>query len=304
MTRDIQIPVPLDSDIRALEASSHQSDKHHLLPHWEAGHLDRTPQSNNPQEEGSPVDERSANLQDTKPTSWSLDEGATIGRSGNHIIGVHKMTSYPIASVPPQLLRVTILDHCLNLNNPWSTGVQTLTVKYRILGRPNSKVIDLQIPTQHRQTCIDAILLALRTVGCQEERLHKLSAGTQAFMRKRANMQGLRCPSTMHSNPKDHLKLPHHSILADKMAPNKRVTMFLPRKLWNGTTWEAACLAKDTEIRLADGTFAIIQDSVGKAIWTDQQKETKITRIHKFDTDEKDPPLFGIGRKRPSLIRT
>ena len=33
MTRDIQIPVPLDSDIRALEASSHQSNIHLLLPH-------------------------------------------------------------------------------------------------------------------------------------------------------------------------------------------------------------------------------------------------------------------------------
>ena len=54
-------------------------------------------------------------------------------------------------------------------------------------------------------------------------------------------------------------------------------------------------MAKDTEIRLADGTFALIQDSVGKPIWTDQQEKRRITRIHKFDTDEADPGLFGIG---------
>jgi len=51
----------------------------------------------------------------------------------------------------------------------------------------------------------------------------------------------------------------------------------------------------ETEIRLADGTFTKIQNSVGKEIWTDQQGERKITQIHKFDTAETDPPLFEIG---------
>jgi len=131
------------------------------------------------------------------------------------------MTPYPAAPVPPQWLRVTIVDHCLNLHTPWVIGVQTLTFKFRILGHPNSKAIDLQIPTHHRQTCIDAILLALRTVGCQEERLPKLSAGTQVFTSNRAHMQGLRFPRAIHSNPKDHIKLPHHTSLADVMAPGK-----------------------------------------------------------------------------------
>jgi len=71
--------------------------------------------------------------------------------------------------------------------------------------------------------------------------------------------------------------------------------MFLPREFRNGTTWGATCLAKDTEIRLVDGTFALIQNSVGKSIWTDQQEERRITRIHKFDTEEADLCLFGIG---------
>ena len=123
----------------------------------------------------------------------------------------------------------------------------------------------------------------------------KLSAGTQAFTDNRANMQGLRGPRATHSNPKDHFKLPQHTNLADVMAQNKRVTMFLPRESRHGTTWGTSCLAKDTEIRLADGTFALLQDSVGEPIWTDQQEEKIITQIRKFDTDEADPGVFGIG---------
>jgi len=59
--------------------------------------------------------------------------------------------------------------------------------------------------------------------------------------------------------------------------------------------WGSACLAEDTEIRLADGTFATLLDSTGKAIWTDQQDTRIIKRIHKLDTLETDPPLYGIG---------
>jgi len=295
ITRDIQRPVPLDSDIRVLDASFHQFNVHFLLPQWKAGHSGRTPQSKKPQEEGSPPDERSISRQDTTSTSWTLDLGATLGRSGNQIIRVHKMTPYPTAFVPPQWLRVTMVDHCLNPHTPWAIGVQPLILKYRILGHPNSKAIDLQIPTHHRQTCMDAILLAVRNVGCQEERLPKLSAGTQVFTSNRAHMQGPCCPRAIHSNPKDHMKLPHHTSLADVMAMDKRVTMFLPRESRNGTTWGATCLAKDTEIRLADGPFALIPNSAEKSIWTDQQEERRITRIHKFETEKADLRLFGIG---------
>jgi hypothetical protein len=143
-----------------------------------------------------------------------------------------------------------MVDHCLYLHTLWAIGAQDLTLNYCILGHPNSKAIDLQIPTHQGQTCMDAIPLALQTVGCREGRLSKQSAGTQVFTSK-----------------------------------------FLPREPRRGTIWGAACLAKDTEIRLADGTFA----SAGNPIWTDQQIERRITRLHKFDTDEGDPPLFGIG---------
>jgi len=70
--------------------------------------------------------------------------------------------------------------------------------------------------------------------------------------------------------------------------------MFLPEEQ-NTITWGSACLAEDTEIRLADGTFASLQNSTGKEIWTDQQETRKIRRNHKFDILETDPPLCGIG---------
>jgi len=60
-------------------------------------------------------------------------------------------------------------------------------------------------------------------------------------------------------------------------------------------TWGAACLAKDTEIRLAGGTFVQIQNSAGKSIWTDQKEKRRITQIHKFDTEKADPRLFEVG---------
>jgi len=80
------------------------------------------------------------------------------------------------------------------------------------------------------------------------------------------------------------------------MKPNERLTMFLPKEN-SKTTWGSACLAENTEIFVADGTFSMIQNSVGKEIWTDQQGKRKIIRIHKFDTTETDPPLLGIGGK-------
>jgi len=69
--------------------------------------------------------------------------------------------------------------------------------------------------------------------------------------------------------------------------------MFLPEET-NMITCGSACLAEDTEIRLADGTFASLQNSIGKEIWIDQPNTGKIRRMHKFDTLETDPPLYQI----------
>jgi len=152
-----------------------------------------------------------------------------------------------------------MVDHCLNLHTSWAIGAQNLTLNYRILGHLNSKAIDLQILTHQGQTCIDTILLALQTVGCREGRLSKQSADTQAFTSNRTNTQGHRDPRATHSYLKDHLELPLNIILADVMAQNKRVMMFLPRKPRHGTIWGAACLAKDSEIRSLEKAHNLTQ---------------------------------------------
>jgi len=100
---------------------------------------------------------------------------------------------------------------------------------------------------------------------------------------------GLDHPVTTGSEHTGLLPLQHYSIVK----PNARLTMILPEET-NTTVWASACLAEDTEIRLADGTFASLQHSLGKEIWTDQPNTRKITRIHKFDTLETDPPLYLI----------
>ena len=82
------------------------------------------------------------------------------------------------------------------------------------------------------------------------------------------------------------LLLQHHSLVQ----PNVRLTMFLPKAVTT-TTWATACLAADTDIRLSDGSYAPIQHSVGRNIWTDQPQPRTIIRIHKFDTLATDPPL-------------
>ena len=180
----------------------------------------------------------------------------------------------------------------MNLHTPWSTNTQTLPSRLRILGNPYFKVIDLQIPSQQGQTCMDVILLPLEIVGCLEEK-HKESEGIQAFTPDSITKQGLRYHSPTQSESTGLLNFTHHSTLADYMKPNERLTMFLPEE--NMTTWGLACVAEDTEICTADGTFSLLQNSVGKEIWTNQQGKRKVRRIHKLDGTETDPPLLGIG---------
>ena len=72
-----------------------------------------------------------------------------------------------------------------------------------------------------------------------------------------------------------------------------RLTMFLPARE-HVAIWGSACLAEDTEILLANGTFVSLLHSIGKAIWTDQQDTRRIKRIHKFATLETDPLLYEI----------
>jgi len=165
--------------------------------------------------------------------------------------------------MPPQRLRVTIIDHCMNLHTPWYTNTQSLPGRLRILGNPYSKAIGLQIPTQPGQTCIDVILLTLQIVGCQEDRIHRESEGIHAFTPDHMTKQGLRYSSPTRSESTGLFNLSHHSTLADYMKLNGRLAMFLPKDN-NRTIWGSACLAEVTEICMADGTFSILQNSVGK----------------------------------------
>ena len=196
--------------------------------------------------------------------------------------------------MPPQRLRVTIIDHCMNLHTPWYTNTQSLPGRLRILGNPYSKAIGLQIPTQPGQTCIDVLLLTLQIVGCQEDRIHRESEGIHAFTPDHMTKQGLRYSSPTRSESTGLFNLSYYSTLADYIKPNGRLTMFLPKDK-NRAIWGSACLSEGTEIRMADRTFSILQNSVGKEIWTDQQGQRKLRRIHQFDTIETDPFLFGIG---------
>jgi len=240
------------------------------------------------------VGEKHNNPETNRVTTWCHDGGEALGKLGVKIIGGHKLNPYPVSLMPSQPLRVTIIDHCMNLHTPWSTNRRPQPGRPLILGIPYSEAVDLQIPTQPGQTCIDAILLTLQILGCQKERISWESEGIQEFTLDHLNKQGLRYPSPTRSKSTGLLNISHHSTLADYLKPNGRLTMFLPKDN-NRIIWGSACLAEDTEIRMADGTFSMLQNSVGKEIWTDQQETRKIRRIHKFDTLETDPPLYGIG---------
>jgi len=186
-------------------------------------------------------------------------------------------------------LHVTVIDHCMNQHTPWFMNKQTFPHRLRILGNPSSRSIDIQIPIQRGQTCIEAILLTLQIKGCQPGQTHLDSKEIQVFTSNHTPKGGPSHPIPTWSEHTGLLLLQHHSIV--KL--NGRLTMFLPEET-NTTTWGSACLAEDTEIRLADGTFASLQHSIGKEIWTDQPNTRKIKRIHKFDTRETDPPLYLI----------
>jgi len=177
----------------------------------------------------------------------------------------------------------------MNQYTPWFINKQTTPHRLRILENPSSRSIDIQIPTQRGQTCIEAIQLTLQIIGCQQGQIHFDNGEIQVFTSNHTPNGGLDHPVSTESELTGLLLLQHYSIVK----PNARLTMFLPEET-NTTTWASACLAEDTEIRLPDGTFAPLQHSLGKKIWTDQPNSRNITRIHKFDTLETDPPLYLI----------
>jgi len=194
MTRGARIMIPLNTAIRALGSTAQKPIIHLLLPNWQTDRLDLTPRTRRHLEEENTVDKEHTNPEENRVSTWSHDGGEALGRLGNQIIGGHKLTTHPANPTPPKRLRVTIIEHCMNVHTPWLTNTQTLPDRLRILGNPYFKVIDLQIPTQQGQTCMDAILFTLQIVGCQEERIHKENEGIQAYTPDRITKEELRYP--------------------------------------------------------------------------------------------------------------
>ena len=65
-------------------------------------------------------------------------------------------------------LLVAIIDHHMNQCTPWLANMQTTPHRLRILGNPNDRSIDTQIPTHRGQTCIEAIHLTLQIIESKQ----------------------------------------------------------------------------------------------------------------------------------------
>jgi len=125
-------PTRLRSEKGTMEGGHrHSGDQFLRLQHM-LSHSHRIPQSKNFQEEVSPPDVRLLSREDIISEIWTLDAGATLGRSGNQVLGIHKIIPHPTVLAPPQWLQITIIDHCLNPHTPWAIGVQTQILQYHI----------------------------------------------------------------------------------------------------------------------------------------------------------------------------
>ena len=197
-------------------------------------------------------------------------------------------------------LHVTIIDHHMNQCTPWLADIQIYPRRLRILGDPSSRTIDTQIPTYRDQTCEEAIRLILQIIG-SEQGPTPIEKGEILVLASSPPIGGCARPAPTESESTGLLLLQHHSLIY----PNIRLTMFLPNTTTK-TTRTSACLAADTDIRLSDGSYAPVQHSVGRNIWTDQLQPRTIIRIHKFDTQATDPPLCfikGNGMTESHFIR-
>jgi len=287
-TRSLRDAIPLSTTVRALGLIAQRPRLHLLLPDWEAGHSDLHPRRVHMTEHT--VKQDLIKAIELRTSAWNHDGGEALGSLGNKILGGYKLVIQPASPSPLIRVYVKVIDHYTNIHTPWFRNSQTLPHRLRILENPRSQSIDLQIPMQPGQTCLEAILLTLQIVGCQQENIQYESERTRVFKTSHSPMVGPRQPEPTRSEHKGLLLLQPHSTfeLID------RLTMFLPARK-HLAIWGSACLAEDTEIHLADGTFAPLLHSTGKAIWTDQQDTRIIKRIHKFDTLETDPPLYEIG---------
>jgi len=258
---------------------------HLLIPDWESGHSDLHPRQW--------AEHTVKKLLDLNPptSAWPHDGGETLGSLGSRILGGHKLVP---GTTSPLRLRVKVIDHHSNNITPWLRNTQLFPYRLRIIGDARTRAIDLHIPAYQGQTCLNAILLSLQIVGCDA---HLQPGDTIGFAIT---------SHTARTEPDQSESMPGDHNNTTDLQPNRpglhlhstldltdRLTMFLPPRV-PPPTWGSACLGKDTEILLADGTFATLLQSIGQAIWTGKQETRRIKRIHKFDTLATDPHQYEV----------
>jgi len=222
-TRSLRTAIPLTTTIRALGLIAQKPRLHLLLPDWEAGHSDLSPRRGHSTERHT-VDQDPIKAIELRTSAWNHDGGEALGSLGNKILGGHKLVIQPASPIPPTRVYVKVIDHRMNIHTPWFRNTQTLPHRLRILGNPRSKSIDFQIPMQPGQTCLEAILLTLQIVGCQQENIQYESKGIRVFTTKHIPKVGPRHLEPTRSEHTGLLLLHPHSTfeLSD------RLTMFLP----------------------------------------------------------------------------
>jgi len=173
--RGLRTEIPLSTTIRALGLLARTPIIHLRLPDWEAGHSDLHQRH---------IHWPEKYMLDQAPTkvAWNQDGGEALGRFGNQILGGHKLVVQTACPIPLTRVHVTVIDHYMNPHAPWFRNTQILPYRLHILGNPRSKSMDIRIPMQQGQTCLEVILLALQIIGGQHGRLQTDSNGIQVLI--------------------------------------------------------------------------------------------------------------------------
>jgi len=158
-TRSLRDAIPLSTTVRALGLIAQRPRLHLLLPDWEAGHSDLHPRCVHMTE--YTVEQDLIKSIELRTSAWNHDGGEALGSLGNKILGGYKLVIQPASPSPLTRVCVKVINHYTNIHTPWFRNTQILPHRLRILGNPRSQSIDLQIPMQPGQTCLEAILLTL-----------------------------------------------------------------------------------------------------------------------------------------------
>jgi len=220
-TGDTRKQNPLCTTIPALGSTIHK--KIHLLPSdWESSHSDLELMSQRHLLAAN-ADLNPTRVEANTP-NWNQDGGEALSRIGNRILGGHKLANMHGSAATSRLL-VTIIDHHMNQCTPWLANIQSTPHRLRILGNPNVRSIDTQIPTHRGQTCSEAIHLTLQIIGSKQGPLQFENEEIQVFTSYQNPSRGRGHHAPTESESTGLLLLQHHSLIQ----PNARQTMFLPK---------------------------------------------------------------------------